>query len=106
VPEGASPASFCLQKIVQGISEDFSDWMIVVFDNLLILGNTYEEIYDMTTKVINRCYERSVKLKMSKCWLGIKKVSFFVYEIENNCHGLGQQRRDNINKIPMPKDNF
>jgi hypothetical protein len=104
VPEGTSPASFYLQKIVQGISEDFSDWMIVIFDNLLILGNTYEEIYDKTTKVIDRCYERNVKLKMSKCWLGVKKVSFFGYEIENNCYGLGQQRRDNINKIPMPKD--
>jgi hypothetical protein len=104
VPEGTSPASFCLQKIVQGIFEDFSDWMIVIFDNLLILGNTYEEIYDKTTKVIDRCYERNVKLKMSKCWLGVKKVSFFGYEIENNCYGLGQQRRDNINKIPMPKD--
>jgi hypothetical protein len=39
--------------------------MIVIFDNLLILGNTYEEIYDKTTKVIDRCYERNVKLKMS-----------------------------------------
>jgi hypothetical protein len=77
VPEGTSPASFYLQKIVQGIFEDFSDWMIVIIDNLLILGNTYEEIYDKTTKVIDRCYERNVKLKMSKCWLGVKKVSFF-----------------------------
>jgi hypothetical protein len=50
VPEGTSPASFYLQKIVQGIFEDFSDWMIVIFDNLFILGNTYEEIYDQTTK--------------------------------------------------------
>jgi hypothetical protein len=102
VPEGTSPASFYLQKIVPSIFVDSSDWMTVIFDDLLILGDTYEEIYDKTTEVIERCYQRNVKLKMSKCWLGVKKVSFFGYEIENNCYGLGQQRRGIIAKIPMP----
>jgi hypothetical protein len=49
--------------------------MIVIFDNLLILGNIYKEIYDKTTKVINRCHLRNVKLMMSKYWLGVKKVT-------------------------------
>jgi hypothetical protein len=95
-------ASSYLQKVVQNIFEDFSEWMIVILDSLLILGNTYEGIYDKTTRVIDRCYQQNVELKMSKCWLGAEKVSLFGYEIES--YGFGQQMHENL-KIPRGYNN-
>ena len=43
LPEGVATASGILQRIVSDIFYDFPDWTIVIFDNFLILADTYED---------------------------------------------------------------
>ena len=42
LPEGVSPASGYLQSYVMEIFEDFSDWAIAIFDNVLLLEHNEE----------------------------------------------------------------
>ena len=49
LPEGVGPASGILQAMVRKIFADVDGWIIVIFDNFLILADSYE---DATAKLI------------------------------------------------------
>ena len=40
--------------------------MIVFLDNLLVLATAFEDLYEELVKVIDRCHERHVNLKVEK----------------------------------------
>ena len=79
LPEGVGPASGLLQHIVRDSFADFEAWTIVIFDNFLILANDYGDAYQSLEKVLNRCTEYGIVLKMKKSWIGVDKVTFFSY---------------------------
>jgi hypothetical protein len=62
MPEGVSPASGYLQMVMK----DEEGWLIVIFDNILVLADDYKDAFVKFPRVIERCYERNVVLKMAK----------------------------------------
>jgi hypothetical protein len=103
LPEGVAPASIFLQEMVDAIFADFKAWMIDLFDNLLIMANTYEELFTRLKLVIERCVERHVMLKITKCFFGVTKVNFFGYEVTKGKYTLSQERRESIEALVFPK---
>ena len=103
VPEGITPASGWLQRIVHIIFEDFSEWMIFIFDNFLIIAATFEQLYERTVLVISRCRKYNVHLKLPKCFFGFQEASFFGYILKDGHYTLSTERREHIMKIPMPQ---
>jgi hypothetical protein len=67
LPEGVSPASGALMTVVNDIFHDCQDFMIVIFDNFLILAYDYDDAYMKLERVLTRCRERNIFLKLSKC---------------------------------------
>lgn len=104
LPEGVGPASGILQKRMESVFEDFKDWMVVMFDNLLVLATDYQDLYDKTVKVLQRCDERHVLLKLEKSFIGVRTANFFGYEVSAGTYKLSQKRREAIAAIPMPTD--
>jgi hypothetical protein len=104
MPEGISPASGVLQQVVSEIFKDFSDWAIVIFDNLLVLATDYDDAYRKAEIIIDRCIERNVVLKFSKTWLGFDHAKFFGYVCREGSYELGQDRKDAIKAIPFPRN--
>ena len=104
LPEGIALASIILQERVKSIFADFDEWMIVLFDNILIMANTYEEMFARLKLVIERCVERHVMLKISKCFFGVTKVNFFGYEVTPGKYTLSQERKDSIQGLVFPKN--
>ena len=102
LPEGVTPASGILQELVSSVFSDFTDWLIVIFDNLLILAHDYVEAYDKFEKFIDRCVERNVKLKFAKTWVGFKEVKFFGFLCRHNSYDIMPERINGINSIPFP----
>ena len=104
IPEGVGPASGMLQSIVRDIFnyEDFQDWTIVIFDNFLILADDYEDAANKLERVIARCAEFGVILKMKKSFIGASKVTFFGYEVTHGEWKLSQTRKDAITAMPFP----
>ena len=68
LPEGVGPASGILQAIVRKIFADLDDWIIVIFDNFLILADSYEDATAKLTTVLQRCHDNRLVLKMKKSW--------------------------------------
>lgn len=102
MPEGVSPASAILQEIVAKLFYDFLDWTIAIFDNLLVLAESYDDAYTKLERVLKRCLEYNVVLKFSKSWMGFDHCSFFGYVCSADGYTLSEERKRAILSIPFP----
>ena len=102
LPEGVSPASEIMQSAVQTIFGDFDEWMIAIYDNILVLAYDFEDAFDKFKKVIARCKEFNVFLKFSKTWLGFPSCEFFGFKCERHKYQLTEKRKNAIMDIPFP----
>jgi len=104
LPEGVGPASGILQRTVMEVFGDYQDFMITIFDNLLVLCHDYEDAMMKFKLVIRRAYERGLVFKFAKTWLGFNSVTFFGYIVSYGKMCLSQERKDQISSIPMPNN--
>ena len=102
LPEGVSPASGYLQSYVMEMFKDFSEWSIVIFDNLLLLAHTEEDACNKLERFLQRCAERNVILKMQKTWLGFASVKFFGYKVSFGKYEMDEDRKKAISEYTMP----
>lgn len=100
--EGTTPASGILHQTIVDIFKDFEDWTIVLFDNILILADTYEDAYAKFEKFLDRCIEKNIFLKFEKSWLGVQEVSFFGYQCRHKTYSLSEERTKALLDIPFP----
>ena len=104
LPEGVGPASGILQNLVREIFKDFVDWTVVIFDNFLILADDYDDAFQKLQRVLERCKEFGIVLKMKKSWIGVDKVTFFGYEVTHGKWSMSQGRKDAIAAMSMPRN--
>jgi hypothetical protein len=102
LPEGVGPASGLLQQIVQVIFEDFNEWIIVIFDNFLVLANDYRDAYSKFKAVLKRCQEYHIVLKFKKSWIGVDTVTFFGYQVTAGSWQLSDERKESVQAITFP----
>ena len=102
MPEGVSPASGWLQKVMTDIFADYSDWMIVIFDNLLVMAHDHQDLYEKVELVLDRCIEKNVFLKFSKSRFGHSTAEFFGYIIDGEGYRMTEKRVQSITDIPFP----
>lgn len=104
LPEGVGPASGLLQHLVRDIFTDFSDWTVVIFDNFLVLAKSYDDAYIKLEKVLLRCKDYGIVLKLKKSYIGVEQVTFFGYQISHSKWGLSDSRKQSISAITFPTD--
>jgi hypothetical protein len=102
LPEGVGPASGILQRLVRDIFADFDDWMVVIFDNFLVLADDYADAYTKLERVLDRCAEYGIVLKAKKSWIGVNEANFFGYVVSHNSWRLSNSRKEAIDAIPFP----
>ena len=104
MPEGISPATGILQKVVKEIFKDFDDWMIVIFDNFLVLAYDYVDAHAKLVLVLQRCKDRNLHLNFKKSYLGFDTVNFFGYFCRHNSYETTEERKQGIMELPFPDD--
>eukprot|EP01032_Pedospumella_encystans_P029575 gene29575-33395_t len=102
LPEGIRIATNVLNDYMKEIFGDFP-WCIAIHDNLLLLGKSYEDIFVKLEIFLDRCIERNIYLKLSKCNFGVKEVSFFGYLCRAGSYNLDEQRRTCLQLRPLPQ---
>jgi hypothetical protein len=102
VPEGIGPASGILQRVVSEIFADFADWIVVIFDNFLILAHDFQDAYVKLEKIFDRCISRNVILKFSKSWFGYTEAKFFGYICRHGSYELSDERKQALLAIAFP----
>ena len=103
MPEGIPQASAILHKFMTGIFEDYSDFMVVIFDNILVLGKDTDDLLGKLELVFDRCILHNVFLKFTKTWLGFTQVQFFGYLVTGDGYKLTDKRLQALNAVPFPK---
>ena len=101
LPEGVAPASFQLQALIDEVFAGF-DYVIAIFDNILVVANDFNELFDRLRAVLLRCKEYNIFLKYSKSYIGYRSAKFFGYEVSTGQYKLTPDRLAEIDKIPFP----
>ena len=102
LPEGISLASHVLQKWMDIIFKDCQHWIVVIWDNLLIMAHSYDELHDRLNEFLDICIKHNLRLKLTKTWFGQEEVDFFGYNCSYQKYGLSAARKDAILQIPFP----
>ena len=102
MPEGIGPASGYLQKQVRQIFAGFEEFTITIFDNILVLGKSKEDMMRRIKQVLDRCREFNVILKIEKSWFGHVEAHFFGYHVTNEGFELTDERKSAVTSIPFP----
>ena len=102
MPEGISVGSGELQTMVKEIFGDFEDWSIVMFDNILLLAEDWDDAYNKVEKFLKRCEEFNIHLKFTKTFLGFDSVKFFGYIVDSDGWRLDSERKQALLDVKMP----
>lgn len=82
--QGLSNAPACFQRIMENIFGDVNlSEMIIFLDDILIHGNTLEELEARTLRVLDRLIEYGLKLDPDKCIFGATTAKHLGYVISN-----------------------
>ena len=104
LPEGVGPASGLLQHLVRDIFNDFEEWTIVIFDNFLVLANDYSDALEKLKRILDRCEQFKIVLKLKKSFIGTKTVTFFGYEVSDGSWQLSDARKSSIMEWRFPEN--
>ena len=104
LPEGIPPATAMLQATVEKLFAGMKNRLLTIFDNFLLCGTDYNDLFIHLKKLIDICTQSNMKLKLSKCFLGVDHVKFFGYVCTGNSFSLEAERSETIGKIPFPGD--
>jgi len=80
--------------MVMALFEDFSEWMVHLFDNVLVLCKSFTDGLQKLRKLIQRCREWFVVLKIAK---------FLGYKVTSEKYELAEDRKTTIKEAEMPK---
>lgn len=103
VPEGSKPASGALQDFVRLLFGDM-DYVIAIFDNLLILAHDIQDLQLKLVAVLDVCLSHNVVLGFKKCNIGVRKVEFFGYICAHKEYKLSDARKSTIMNLPFPRN--
>jgi hypothetical protein len=102
LPEGVGPASGLLQSVVNQLFSEFSEWCIAIFDNILMCGHDYEDLYLKVELILQVCLKHNIVLKFSKSFIGMDHDNFFGYVVKHQSYELSAERKASIAAMPFP----
>ena len=77
MPEGVRSIPQEFQRVMRKIFEPIKEFTIVIWDNILVLANSLDEVRERLLQVLNICKDFNVILKMSKTQIGYMEAQFF-----------------------------
>ena len=102
MPEGISSASGILNSIMTDIFEPESKSAIVIFDNFLVIAQSFRDCYEKLVRFLTICAERNVILGMNKSKIGYPEATFFGYLVKDNTYSMTESRKKSITSLAMP----
>jgi hypothetical protein len=104
MPEGVRSAPQEFQRIMRQVFEPMKNHAIVIWDNVLVLCNTLEEVAERLQQVLELCKKHNIILKMAKTQIGFTSAEFFGYLVKQHTIELTQERKDGIQALKFFKN--
>jgi hypothetical protein len=102
--EGVKSASDLMEhaKTLIFTHEDFGDWTVALFDNILICATSYADLTTKLRRVLDRAVHFNLVLNLKKSKLGVKTIDFFGYTITKGTIAICADRLQPILDMPPP----
>ena len=104
LPEGISPASAILQQTMTDIFQEMKDNTLVLFDNVLLMATSPEDLTQKMEQLLKLCRKHNLFLKLAKCHINVKSMTFFGYKVGADGYELEVDRVKKVQEIPFPVD--
>ena len=104
MPEGVRSAPQEFQRIMRKVFEPMKEHTIVIWDNILVMCNSLEEVASRLQEVLQLCKKHNIILKMAKTEIGFTEAAFFGYIVREKTIHLSQDRKDGINALKFFKN--
>ena len=99
----AAPATFqrLMERVLQGLH-----WksLLLYLDDVIIIGNTFQQHYDNLVEVLNRLRQAGLKLKPSKCHLFQKEVIYLGHVVSSTGVSTDPEKISAVADWPVPKN--
>jgi hypothetical protein len=102
MPEGISPASGILNSVMTDIFSSELDHAIVIFDNFLVITQSFRDCYEKLVRFLTICADRNVVLGMAKSLIGYPEATFFGYLVKDNTYSMTESRKKAVSSLAMP----
>lgn len=102
MPFGLKNAGQSFQRFIHKVLEGL-DFVFVYADDILIFSSSPEEHEDHLRQIFKRLSDWGLRIKASKCVLGVSSLNFLGYEISPEGLRPSQDRVSAINDFPSPK---
>ena len=100
---GLRNSGIAFQKTMQEILSDYCFKNIIVYiDDILIMTETFEQHIDLVSKVLTTLMNNGIKVKINKCELFKKEVSFLGHIISNKGIQKAPEYIEKIQQYPKP----
>ena len=97
-----TPATF--QSYIDQALEGLVDEELVAYlDDILIYGDTLEEVQERTKRCLARLREWGLSAKLKKCQFHVQQVNFLGFKISADGIGMEEDLLQTIDKWPIPK---
>jgi hypothetical protein len=103
MPEGLCNAGATYQAFIDQVLNEMTDEEIFAYlDDMLIWGETVEEVRARTKQVLQHIIDAGIVVNLQKCQFEVEKVSILGYVISNGKVHMEKNRIDTITEWPQP----
>ena len=98
-----APSKF--QRVLDDIFGDIPQWKVLrFFDDLLIMGNSDEEVQELEEEVFRRCERFQLTVNYAKSKFKVRSVTFLSYFIEDGIISIPKDRITELTQLALPTD--
>lgn len=76
LPEGVRSATAYLNEATTNIFREYLSFMMVIHDNITVMGHDFPDLIQKWKLVLNKCKEFNVILKLKKTWIGFRQIDW------------------------------
>jgi len=102
LPMGLTNAPAAFMRIMSNLFKDFSAFVVVYLDDLLIFSKSEEEHERHLEMVLQRLKENKLYVKMAKCDLFVGEAEFLGYLVSSHGVAVQQKKIERILNWPTP----
>ena len=106
LPEGVGPATSAFCRVMHTIFAEpiRQGWCFVIIDNIIIGGDSIEEMAERLRVILDLCRLTGLTLKIEKSFFCVESCKFFGYEIGHGTTRMDTDRIQTILDIPFPSN--
>jgi transposase InsO family protein len=105
MPQGLRNSPATLQRVIHGVFGDMRGRELTSFMDDITIGSSSErEHIDAVGKVLNRCRERRLTLRLDKCHFGCRRVTTLGHDISEGRMRPSREHTGAISSFPIPRD--